>query len=339
MSDSNKPDNYHRNMDKSDETNHNPIGFGSASKNTLSIRNEADETTPEWVQRFALPAALKIVDCTSAPPTENENEIYLMDQSGDSLTTSAIAWQSGNTIRYTFSGSPDLSGYSNNDYLECSGASSAVLNGTFIITSVNDGSDYIEVTNTSVTDGTYDESTGSTCNVTDDEWDGVGKGYWAKFDGSSWQSFPPLSGMICYVEDIESVCAYNSGWQGTVQTKKISVTNAELLAWFTTKKELIAAPGSGYCIKVSDSLIRYSRGSTSFGTSKDTQIAYGTSGNKIFDFDDILETGSSVIERPAFGVNNVLNENESIVAGDYTQNPTLGDGTADIYLTYRIWKL
>lgn len=75
-----------------------------------------------------------------------------------SLNVDNINWQSGNTVRYTFSGSPDLSGVSPLDSLVITGATNILNDGSYIISAVNNASDWIEVTNTAITDATNDES-------------------------------------------------------------------------------------------------------------------------------------------------------------------------------------
>ena len=72
-----------------------------------------------------------------------------------------ILWQSGNTIRYTFNGTPDLTKIKVEDSLHIDLATNASNNGDFIITAVNDSSDYIEVTNSGRSDATDDEASDS----------------------------------------------------------------------------------------------------------------------------------------------------------------------------------
>lgn len=75
-----------------------------------------------------------------------------------SLNIDTIAWQSGTTVRYTFSGSPDLSGVVVGHQLQATGCTNALHNGTFEITAVSNASDYIEVTNSSISDASNNES-------------------------------------------------------------------------------------------------------------------------------------------------------------------------------------
>lgn len=77
------------------------------------------------------------------------------------LDVDTIDWQSGNTIRYTFNGTPDLSSIVAGDYLTVNYATNLSNSGTFLIETVNDGSDYVEVINRDRGDATDDEATDS----------------------------------------------------------------------------------------------------------------------------------------------------------------------------------
>lgn len=105
---------------------------------------------------------------TTADPTQiiavNPADTTLTDPiwPSTSLTVSSIAWQSGNTIRYSFSGSPDLSEVQIGMLLSNSGSTNASNDGAFTITNVNDGADYIDVTNPNRSNATDDEGIGAT---------------------------------------------------------------------------------------------------------------------------------------------------------------------------------
>lgn len=75
-----------------------------------------------------------------------------------SLDIDTIAWQADNTIRYTFNGTPNLSSVTTGHDLVVTGSGNASNDGTFRITAVNDGSDYVEVFNPSRTSNSDDEA-------------------------------------------------------------------------------------------------------------------------------------------------------------------------------------
>ena len=79
----------------------------------------------------------------------------------DNLDVDTIVFQSGNTVRYTFNGSPDLSEIVLRRFLTVNNSTNAVNDGAFIIEAVDDGSDFIDVINPARTSGAADEATDS----------------------------------------------------------------------------------------------------------------------------------------------------------------------------------
>lgn len=77
------------------------------------------------------------------------------------LDVDTILFQSGNTIRYTFNTTPDLSGVSVGNALLVTGATKSSNNGNFFVSLVDNGSDFIEVTNPGRSDNTDDEASDS----------------------------------------------------------------------------------------------------------------------------------------------------------------------------------
>lgn len=82
------------------------------------------------------------------------------------LTISAVEHQSANTIRYTFT-SADLSSVTTGMILAVSGCSVAANNGGFPITALNDGANWVEISNPNRSDSSGDETTGGTAAITD----------------------------------------------------------------------------------------------------------------------------------------------------------------------------
>jgi hypothetical protein len=200
--------NQHRNL--TGEQLHNPKGFDGASPSTTLTKNAAGEI--QWVSNSNFDNALDYVSPQSAPPTEVEDDIYLLDDTGVVYDIDTIAWQSGNTIRYTFNGTPNLSAITAGDYLVTSGNGNSSNDGTFVISAVNDGSDYIEITNALRSDATDDEASDAvgTAYYTLEEWDGASKGSHIKFDGTNWNSVNAQDGALCYDETSSSHRIYNA---------------------------------------------------------------------------------------------------------------------------------
>jgi len=188
--------NQHRNL--TGDALHNPKGFDGASNGTKPVKDATGAL--DWITETQLPKALDYVSAQSAPPTEVTGDVYLIDTTGTAYDINTIAWQSGNTIRIAFNGSPDLSAVAADDYFITSGNGNSSNDGTFIITTVNDGSDYIEITNNDRSDATDDEATDAvgTGYYTLAEWDAVSKVSHVTFDGSIWSSITPSEGQSSY---------------------------------------------------------------------------------------------------------------------------------------------
>ena len=247
--------NQHRNLTGS--ALHNPKGFDSADESTYLTKDSNGSIYFAKVLR--LPNALNVVSGQSAPPTEVSGDVYLIDTTGTAYDIDTITWQSGNTIRYTFNGSPDLSAIAADDYFVTSGNTNSSNDGVFVISDVNDGSDYIEITNVNRDDNTDDEATDAigTGYYTLAEWDGVQKNSHARFDGNDWVILSPNNGDTCFDE-----------------------TSAELLIFNgTTWNDILASSGD-----VSQS-----------GTSSDNQIAVFTA-DKTIEGDDNFTFSNGQIE-------------------------------------------
>lgn len=177
---------------------HYPKGFDEAIDGSTPIKDGQGNLV--WQQQTQLASALDYVSAQSAPPTEVSGDIYLIDTTGTDLDINTIAWQSGNTIRYTFNGSPDLSAVAANDFLIAKDSTNSSNDGLFLITAVDNSTKYIEVYNGNRSDATDDEAADAvgTAYYTLAEWDGVQKGDHVRFNGTTWQKTQAQSGAICY---------------------------------------------------------------------------------------------------------------------------------------------
>jgi len=207
------PLDFHDRLDEDSQNMHNPKGLRSAEAG-YELRKGADGEV-EYVLT-TLPAALSFDSGATAPSTEVAGDIYILSSSFKDLTTSDIEWQSGTTVRYTFSGSPDLSAVTTSDYLVHSTATNDSNNGRFVITTVNDGSDYIEVTNANRTDATDDETTVSLATeISYRDWDGAIEDEWVKYNSvdGEWQRVVPVEGVTCYIKDEDVIYSFDgSAW-------------------------------------------------------------------------------------------------------------------------------
>lgn len=188
--------NAHANLP--DDQLHVAKGFSDSSKGGTVFKNQAGEQV--FTPLMILPNAIDHVNSLAAPPTEVDGDVYLLDTTGGTLEIASIAWQSGNTVRYNFSGTPDLSVYTVGDYVYFSGNANAENNGSFAITAINNGSDYFEITNSAISSAAKDEaSTPGQAKVTKANWDGCQQNSWVKFNGSTWQEIVPTEGASCFL--------------------------------------------------------------------------------------------------------------------------------------------
>ncbi len=199
---SNKDKNSHRQQDLDPQNMHHPKGFLQANDGDMSWRDETGNIS--YIPNPVLPGVLDFVDSSIAPPTEADGDIYLLDATGVTLDVDTIIWQSGTTVRYNFNGAPDLSAISVNDFMEVLLAGTASNNGVFKISAVNDGADWIEITNALRTDATDDEASDSnaTGTVTHGDWDGATQNSWVKFNpvNGTWGFITPFEGLL--VDDL-----------------------------------------------------------------------------------------------------------------------------------------
>jgi len=191
---------------------HEPKGYGAALINTKLAKLVPNGS--EWTENNVLPSALSLADSTVAPPTEVLTDIYLLDRTGVTLDVDTIVWQSGTTVRISFNGTPDLSGVTIGDTYNTSGNGNTSNDGIFDITDVNDGADYIEITNAARTDGTDDEPSDATGigTITHGDWDGAIQDDWVRFNGLVWERIPAAEGLLIYVKDTDKLYLYTTDW-------------------------------------------------------------------------------------------------------------------------------
>ena len=129
----------------------------------------------------------------------------------------------------------------------------------------------------------------------------------------------------------------------TTETRhaKVSITSAELLALNTTAKELVAAPGVGKVIIVESIAYRYNFNTSAYTTVQSLNFTQGGSVLAQISSPELSATASYMKYKPVVTQGtptNQITENVSlqIQAGSEV---TAGDGTMDIYLTYKIVTL
>lgn len=179
------------------------------------------ETLVNYINRYtsALKPCIDFANGLEASPSNEPNDIYIIQQ-GVTIQSTSITWQSGNTVRFQFAGSTDLSAYSSGMYLHVKNCSDSVNNGLFVITAVNDGSGFIEVANDLVTDATHDSTT-SDCYVSNSAWGGVAQNDWVILDAvtGNWERVEPFDGIECFNKATGSKLTFQNGvWVSQITT-------------------------------------------------------------------------------------------------------------------------
>lgn len=123
---------------------------------------------------------------------------------------------------------------------------------------------------------------------------------------------------------------------GGITTVKVSLTSAQILALGNTPIVLVAAPGTGKVIKPLSVLYKYNYGTATYLTNTTLLGSYsGVSGNVISTNSIINQTQNS-FSASVPQANTPLDADVSNLALviSTSSNPTAGDGTLDIYITY-----
>lgn len=129
-----------------------------------------------------------------------------------------------------------------------------------------------------------------------------------------------------------------------IKTLVVSISSAQILQAFTTPVEIIPAPGAGKIIIVDDILFKYTHVSTSYVNNSTSAFKYGgTSITFTATIPAAIFTGSANASRlmkdSATSFVTDTCENTSIVWYVNIENFTTGNGTAKIYIKYRIVTL
>ena len=195
---------------------HESKGFAEAGNNALSVKNERGASA--WEARNVLPAVLSITSSLAVPPTEVDGDAYIINAAGVSLDVNTIAWQSVNTIRYTFNSAPDLSIYATTDYLIVKSATLSINNGRFVITAIDNTAKWIEITNTNRSSATDNEAANSPATgvVTKSNWDGCGQWEFVRYNlvDNKWYYIVPIEGQQCFIKNLGVIYFFKTSAAG-----------------------------------------------------------------------------------------------------------------------------
>lgn len=126
-----------------------------------------------------------------------------------------------------------------------------------------------------------------------------------------------------------------------VKTVKATLSSAQILNSFTTNIQLIAAPGAGKFIDVHSIVIKYNYVTSQYATNTSANIYIGNSNYTVCNNINI-NFSENTLEKLAM-IDNIapLSDvaNKALIYEAITGNPTAGDGTIDVYITYQIITL
>ncbi len=133
-------------------------------------------------------------------------------------------------------------------------------------------------------------------------------------------------------------------WQSTLlTTTTVTLSSADILSLFTTPKQLIAAGGAGTVIDVVSIDVFYDYNSIAYTTTTSFFITYGTGGANLHNtgvsFGAAFDTHTKVSLDNQAAWNAATRVNTALSAYCIGADPTAGNGTIKIYITYRIITL
>lgn len=132
---------------------------------------------------------------------------------------------------------------------------------------------------------------------------------------------------------------------GEVITAKISISSAEILALNSTPKTLIAAPGAGKIIQPLMFLHVFTYVTVTYATNTNADIYYN--GSNVLVGTTILNRTVSTIQRQGTASTTAASfltasqdiTNKALMMNVQTGDPTAGDGTLAVYISYLIITL
>lgn len=128
---------------------------------------------------------------------------------------------------------------------------------------------------------------------------------------------------------------------GMVYEKLVSVSSAEILALFTTAKELVAAPGVGSVLEFISATFFIDYNSATYTTRGDLTVNLATTGTAVsntLDAADLVQKTADtyVLLAVKDDEETVLQDNEALELRCATGNPLVGDSPIWVSILYRI---
>lgn len=125
-----------------------------------------------------------------------------------------------------------------------------------------------------------------------------------------------------------------------IYTKKVSLTSAQILDLFSTPVTLVNAPGVGKGILMIISVAKWNFVTSAYTTAGNAlRIRCATNTTSQTSSTSLLTATSSGIRSLVYTSNINITENQALIVDQATANPTGGDSTLDLYITYQIISL
>ena len=126
---------------------------------------------------------------------------------------------------------------------------------------------------------------------------------------------------------------------GAIQVVKLALTTAQVQAINTVPIEIIAAPGVGNTIDVISVITRMNFNTTAYVANLDLNLIFNTAADVVFTISDALGGGATRIAKgtpnSASPAGLQILENQGVNVTDILGDPTIGDNSADVYVTFR----
>ena len=349
----------HRNAHLDDNNMHEVKGFTSASNGYAYKRGVNGRS--EWQRVFRQENVTSVTTGYTAPPTETDLIAYVIES--PELDVNAITFQAGggggvDSVRFTFTSGYDSSLYSVGSYLQVSGAANSKHNGQFVIVNVN--ASYLEVTIADATDASDDVASGSTATayVTHEDYDpeneangftiprvGIVKFY---SDVDLWYGDAFEQGDEFYNIATKKIHFFNGAEiieEGGLISTSLSLTTAQLKSG--SGVEIVSAQGSGYVVEPISALCKYTHVTADYNVGNDILIYTDTGSTNLFTT-PVDGSANGVLQATASSFSKFINVSNAL-GSQFVENKAIyvkadgvsasGDGTAIIYLTYRIIKI
>lgn len=152
------------------------------------------------------------------------------------------------------------------------------------------------------------------------------------------------SGYVTQAQSLADKEYVDDAVAASISTATVSVSSAEILAINTTPKVIISAPGAGKFIQVISIMGSLDFVSSAYATNFQLEFRYNaTSASLAAAAWNIAQTEDKIfrfqLNSNTTGEANASIINQPVTLNESTGNPTTGDGTLKVYITYRIVDL